>query len=159
VSDRAEHQAADDVDDEDEDAGDGIALHELGGAVHRAVEIGFGGDFLAARLGFVRRQQPGIEVRVDRHLLAGHGIQGEAGGHFRDAAGALGDHDEVDDHQDREDEDADGIIAADQEIAKCLDDVAGGVRSLMSAHQNDACGCDVQRQPHQCREQQNGREG
>ena len=35
----ADHQAADDVDQRDDDAGDGVALDELHGAVHGAVEL------------------------------------------------------------------------------------------------------------------------
>ena len=36
---RADEDAADDVDGRDEQAGDRVALHELGGTVHRAVEV------------------------------------------------------------------------------------------------------------------------
>jgi hypothetical protein len=43
----------------------------------------------------------GVQVSVDRHLFARHGIQGESGVHFRDAASTFGHHNEVDDHQDR----------------------------------------------------------
>ena len=43
----------------------------------------------------------GVQVGVDRHLPAGHAVQGKAGGHFADARGALGDHDELDDDDDR----------------------------------------------------------
>jgi hypothetical protein len=78
--------------------------------------------FLA--VGFV--DQAGVQVGVDRHLLAGHRIEGEARADFGDALGALGDHDEVDHHQDREDDQADGEVAADQEVAEGLDHLAGG---------------------------------
>ena len=63
-----------------------------------------------AGLGFV--DDAGVEIGVDRHLLAGHGVQGEAGRDFRDAAGALGDDDELNDDDDDEDDDADGQRAA-----------------------------------------------
>ena len=46
--------------------------------------------------------QAGRQVGVDRHLLAGHGVEGEARRDFGDAARALGDDDEVHDHQDGE---------------------------------------------------------
>ena len=36
--------AAEQVDRDDQDAGHGVALDELGGAVHRAVEVGLAGD-------------------------------------------------------------------------------------------------------------------
>src|SRR3712207_8145111 len=41
--------------------------------------------------------------RVDRHLLAGHGVEREARGDFGHAAGAVGDHHELDHHEDQED--------------------------------------------------------
>ncbi len=155
----AEHQPAEDVDHQDHHAGDGVALHEFRGAVHRAVKIGFGRDFLAAQLGFVRGEQAGVEIGVDRHLLAGHRIERETRRDFGNAASALGDHDEVDHHQDTEDEEADGIVAADQEIAEALDHMASGVRPGMSVDEHDAGRCDVERQAEQSREQQHRREG
>jgi hypothetical protein len=51
----------------------------------------FGGGFV---------DQAGGEIGVDRHLLAGHGVEVEARRDFGDAARALGDDDEVHDHQD-----------------------------------------------------------
>ena len=44
----ADDQPADDVDERDDDAGDGVAADELAGAVHGAVEVGLLRDFLAA---------------------------------------------------------------------------------------------------------------
>src|SRR5882672_5308755 len=63
----------------------------------------------------------GRQVGVDRHLLAAHRVEVEAGGDFGDTAGALGDDDEIHDHQDHEDDDADDEIAAHHEIAEGLD--------------------------------------
>jgi hypothetical protein len=79
-------EAADDVDDDDQHAGDGIALDEFAGAVHGAVERALVLEFAPAppRLGLV--DQAGGEVGVDRHLLAGHGVEVEARGHLGDAA-------------------------------------------------------------------------
>ncbi len=45
----ADDETADDVDEQDQDAGDRVAADELAGAVHRAVEVGFLRDLLAAR--------------------------------------------------------------------------------------------------------------
>ena len=69
-------------------------------------------QFLAAALGFLLVDQAGGKVGVDRHLLAGHGVQAEARRDFGDAARTLGDDDEVHDHQDGEDDQADDEIAA-----------------------------------------------
>jgi hypothetical protein len=55
-------------------------------------------------LGFVLVDQAGRQVGVDRHLLAGHGVEGEARRDFGDAARTLGDDDEVHDDQDDEDD-------------------------------------------------------
>ena len=62
------------------------AADEFRGAVHGAVK----GAFVlepapaVARLRLV--DQAGGEVGVDRHLLAGHGVQGKPGGDFGDCA-------------------------------------------------------------------------
>ena len=52
----ADHQAADDVDQRDDDAGDGVAADELAGTVHGSEEVGLLRDFGAAALGFVFRR-------------------------------------------------------------------------------------------------------
>jgi hypothetical protein len=72
--------------------------------------------------------QAGIEVG-DRHLLAGHRVEMEAGGDFGDAARTLGDDHEVHDDEDCEHDDADHEIAAHHEAAERLDDMAGRVRA------------------------------
>ena len=98
---------ANDVDRKKQQAGNGVALHKLGRTVHGAVEIRFLGHFGAAFLGVFLADQAGVEVGVDGHLLAGHGVEAEAGRDFGDTSRALGDDDEIDDHQDGEDDDAD----------------------------------------------------
>ena len=90
----------------------------LRGAVHGAEEGRFLLQLLAALLGLVLVDQAGGQVGVDRHLLAGHGVQGEAGRDFGDAARALGDDDEVHDHQDGEDDHADDEVAAHHQLAE-----------------------------------------
>ena len=103
--------------------------------------------------------QAGGEVGVDRHLLAGHGVQVEARGDFGDAAGALGDDHEVHDHQDREHDHADHEIAAHHEIAERLDDVAGGRGAFVAVREDQPRRGEVERQPQHGRDQQHGREG
>ena len=108
----ADDQAADDVDDGDDDAGDGVALDELHGAVHGAVELRLALEGGAAAAGLVQVEGAGAQVGVDAHLLAGHGVEGEARGHLGDALGALGDDDELDEGEDEEDDRADDVVAA-----------------------------------------------
>ncbi len=66
-----QHETGDDVDQQDQQCSNRIALHEFAGTVHRPVEIGLGGDFAAASLGFVGGEQTCSQIGVDRHLFAG----------------------------------------------------------------------------------------
>ena len=150
----ADREAADDVDECDDDAGDRIAADELARTVHRSVEVGFLRDVRAALAGLVLADQAGVQVGVDRHLLAGHRVQGEARRDFRDAARAVRDHDELDHDQDHEDDHADRVVAADDEGAEGLDDLAG-----LAVQQDQAGGRDVQRQPEERQDQQHRGEG
>ena len=75
----------------------------------------------------------GVQVGVDRQLLTGHRVQGEARGDFGDASGAVGDDDELDDDQDREDDDADGVVAADDDVTERLDDLGPRRRAARSS--------------------------
>ncbi len=101
---------------------------------------------------------PGVQVRVDRHLPPGHRIQGESGGDFRDAPRALRDHDEVDDHENREYDHADRVVAADDEFPERRDHVAGSMRARVPVHQHDARRGDVEPEAQQRRAEQHGRE-
>ncbi len=105
-----------------------VAFDELGGAVHRAVEVGLLGDLRAPRARLVVADQAGVEVGVDRHLLAGHRVEREARADLGDAPGAVGDDDELDHDEDQEDDEADDHVAADDEFAERLDDAAGVAR-------------------------------
>ncbi len=151
MADHPEAETGDDVQPQDQQRGDSVALHELAGAIHRAVEIGLGRDFAAAGSGFVCRHQAGCEIGVDRHLLAGQGVEGEAGRDFGYAAGALGDDHQVDHHQHQEHEQADGEVVADQECAERLDHMARRSAALVAVDQHDAGGGDVE-----CEAQQGG---
>jgi hypothetical protein len=159
VAEDAEDQPADDVDEQDQQAGDRIALHELRRAVHRAVEIGFGADLDAARLRLFGGEQPGVQIGVDRHLLARQRVEREARGDFGYAARALGDDDQVDDHQHDKDEQADDIIAADQHLAERLDHMSCRRRALMPVDEHHARRRDIEREAEQCREQEHGGKG
>jgi hypothetical protein len=116
---------AEQVDDDDDQPGDGVALDELHRPVHRAVELALLLHQAAAALGLVHVDGAGAHVAVDRHLLARHRVQREARRHLGHALGALGDDDELHDGQDQEDHQADDQVAADDEVAEGLDDVAG----------------------------------
>ncbi|MNX81503.1 hypothetical protein D3C86_1131920 [compost metagenome] len=155
----AHDQAADHVDHHDQQAGDGVAAHELAGAVHRAEEVRFLRDLGAALARFVFADQAGVQVGIDRHLLAGHRVQGESRAHFGDTPRTLGDHDEVDDGQDHENDDPDREVAAHQEVAERLDHLARRVGAGVAVQQHDPGGRHVQRQAQQGREQQHGRKG
>ena len=154
----ADDHAADDVDHDDEEAGDGVAADEFRGAVHGAEEAGFVFQGLAPPPRVLLVDQAGIEIGVDGHLLAGHGIEVKARRHFGDAAGALGDDHEVHDHQDREHDDADDEIAAHDEIAERLDDVAGGGGAFVAVGENEPRRGEIERQPQHGGDQQHGRE-
>ena len=80
---------------------------------------------LAQPIGLGLIDVAGAQVVVDRHLLARHGIEGESGGDLGDALATLGDHHELRDRDDQEDDHADGNIAADHESAERGDDLAG----------------------------------
>jgi len=83
--------------------------------------------------------QTGVEVRVNGHLLAGHGVKMKSGSHLADPAGALGDHHELDDHEDKEHHDPDRQRPADDDVTKGLDDL-----SRIGVQKNEPRGRHVQ---------------
>ena len=154
----AHHETADQVDHQNDDAGHRIAAHEFAGTVHRAVELRFLRHCGTARARLIFADQAGIEVGIDRHLLARHRIQGEARAHFGDTSRALGDDHEVDHHQDNEHHNTHRIIAAHQEMAEGFDHLARRIRAGVALQQHHAGGGHVQRQAQQGGDQQHGGE-
>ena len=120
----ADDQTTEDIDGQNQKTGDGIALHEFGGTVHGAIEICFLPDFGAALARLIGGQQARIQIGIDRHLLAGHRVQGKAGCHFRNSSGTLGDHHQIDDNQNSEHKHADNEVAADHEFTEGLNNLA-----------------------------------
>jgi len=152
----ADDQPAHDVDEDDHDPGDGVAAHELARAVHGAVEIGLPFDFAAPAPRVGLGDEAGVEVRVDAHLLARHGVEGEPGRHLRDAGGALGDHDEVDQCEHGEDDEAHDVVAPDHERPERLDDLARGPGPLAAVEQDETRRGHVERKAEQGHRQQDG---
>ena len=139
---------------DDDDAGDGVALARTSRRrPSRRRSRPRAAIVVAALAGLVVGDQAGVEVGVDRHLLAGHGVEGEAGGDLGDAPGALGDDHELDDHEDQEDDEADDDVAADDELPN-----ASMTLPASPCEQDQPRGRDVERQPEQRRDQQQRRE-
>ena len=154
----ADHETAHDIDHENQDSRHRIATHKLACAIHGTVEIGFLRHFGASFLGFFLRENTGVEICIDRHLFAGHGVEGKARADFRNAASALSHHHKIDDHQNREHHQANRIVAPHHEFTKGLDHLTRRIMTRMSVEQDHACRGDVQRKPQQRRDQQYGRE-
>jgi hypothetical protein len=88
------------------------------------MKFAFLDDFQSSLICLLFCYQPGVEVGVDGHLLAGHSIECESGGDFADSFRAFGNYDELDNDQYQENHYADNETAARDEVAECLDDFA-----------------------------------
>ena len=96
---------------------------------------------------------PAAELGVDGHLLAGHRVEREARAHLGHALGPLGDDDELDDRQHEEDDRPDDVVAAHDERAERLDDLAG-----VRLEQDEARRGDVEREAEERRQEEQRRE-
>ena len=148
VVDDADEQPAEDVDQRDHDAGNGVAADEFAGTVHSPEEVGLPGDFLASSLGFALVDDSRVQIGVDRHLPPGHAVQGETRGDFTDARGAFGDHHELNHHDNDEDDQPDHDIVAGNELAEGADHFAGGFEFRgASVGEDEPRGGHVEHQP------------
>ena len=112
-------QAADQVDQQNQQTGDGVAADKFGGTVHGTEEVRLLRQFFTAFFGGGLIDHTGVQISVNRHLFTRHGIQGETRVHFGDATGTFGHHNEVDDHQNCKNDKANHVIASNHEFAKC----------------------------------------
>ena len=94
----ADKQATNQVDHQDHNASYGITFDKFTGTVHRAIKIGFAGNFIPAGTGLFLRNQTRVKISINRHLFTWHRIQRKTGRHFSDATGTLGHHHKVDDN-------------------------------------------------------------
>ena len=97
-------------------------------------------DMLAPLRGLVGIDEAGVQIGIDRHLLAGHGIEGEARRDFRGAHRAVADDQILNGDERDKDDEADNVVAADHELAERLDHFSGG-RGAFAAVQQDAPRC------------------
>src|SRR5713101_5979863 len=156
----SDEEAGQDVDASDKDGGDGVALIEAGGSVHGAVELRFARSLFASGAGLMLVDESGIEVGIDRHLLAGESVEGEAGGDFSRAHGAVADDDILDGDEGDEENESDNVVAAHNELSEGLDDASGGPGAFVAMEKNAAAGGEVEREAKQGKqEQQAGENG
>ena len=125
LHDNPDDHTADDVDQGDDDTGDRIPFDELHRTVHRTIELALFLDRQAFFARLVGIQDPCAHVGVDTHLLTRHGVQGKAGGNLSDPLSTLGDHDELHQGNDQEDNTADDEVSSDDEVTELEDDFPG----------------------------------
>ncbi len=144
-----DQQPGHDVDAGNQDPGHRVALREPACAIHRTEEFGFARQLFAAAAGFGFVDQPGVQIGIDRHLLARQRVEREPRGDFGNTHRAMVDHDVLDGNQNQKYDGADDVVAAHHEISERLNHVACRGGSGMAVQQNQARGRDVQRQAEQ----------
>src|SRR5579884_3503680 len=150
----ADEEAAHDVDRGDDEPRHSIPAHELAGPVHGTVEVRLLLDGAPPRPGLALRDEPAVQVGVDGELLPRHRIERETRGHLGDADRPLGDDREVDDHENEEDDDADDVAPADDEVAERLDHMPGRAGALRAVQEDEPGRGDVEREPEERHDQQ-----
>ena len=154
----ADDDTAGEVERDDHQRRNRVALDEFAGAVHRAVKIGFPLDELPFAARSLRIQGAGVHVRVDGHLLSRHCIQGKTCRHFRNALRTAGDDDELNRDENRKNDRADDEVSIHDERAEGRNDAAD--RARRGTLRQDQARCrDVEREPEERRYQQRRREG
>ena len=90
VPQHANHDSAEHIDGSYDKPGNRIAADEFRGAVHRTEESAFLFEFAPARLSLLLVDDPGGEIGVDCHLLAGDSVQRKSGANLGDPGCTLG---------------------------------------------------------------------
>ena len=130
-------QAANDVDNHDQNARDGVAAYKLTRTVHGAVEVSFLGHIRTTTFCLIFPDKTGVKVGVDRHLFTRHPIQHKARTDFCDTPRTFGDNHKVDDNEDDEHHDTDGKVTANKEVTKGFNHPTRCGRAGMAFKQND----------------------
>ncbi len=127
-----DNNTADNVDKGNQQAGDGIAAYKFRRTIHGAEEGAFIFQFLTAGAGCLFINHASGQIGINSHLLAGHGVQREAGCYLGNPAGAFRDHHKIHNDQDSKNDDTDNKVAAHDKTAKGFNHITGGTRAGMT---------------------------
>ncbi len=150
---QAHGKAAENVQNDNDNRRNRIAPDKLVRAVHCAVKIRFLPDSLAPGPRLLLIDNARVQIGVNRHLLARHGIQSKPRRHFRHAPRAGRDDHKLHHHQQQKHDNADHIIAADDHLPERRDHMARAARADNQLHRRD-----FQGQPEQRRHEKQARE-
>ena len=153
----ADANTAQQVDDQYQNTRNGIASNKLRGTVHRTVEVSLLRNFAAAVARLILIDQTGIEVGINRHLLAGHCVQCKARAYFRNTPRTLRDYNEVNDDKNQKDNDTNNVVTTNDNLTEGLNYLTGGIATLVPVQQHNTGRRDVERQPEQRCTEQDGR--
>ena len=126
------------VDDHNDNTGNGLTADKFAGTVHCSVEFRLTGNLFSSFFGGILINEPGIEVGVYGHLLAWHGVQSETCSDLGNSSRTFGDNNKVDKDHDQKDNHAHGNTAANNKIPKRLDNPADCPRAFMAVQENKA---------------------
>ena len=133
----ANHEAADDIDKQNEQTRDRIAPNKFGGTIHRSVKVCFSGHIGATNPGFFLGQNTRIHISINGHLLTGHRVQGKSRRYLGHPASTLGHDHKIDNDQDRKNHQTDRVITANHKFAKGFNHLASSIRTGMPFQQNN----------------------
>ena len=153
----ANRQTTHDVDDQNQQACHGVTADEFGSTVHGAEEIRLLGQLFPAFFGGFLIDHTRVQIGIDRHLLARHGVQCEARIDLGHTTRTLGHHKEVHDHQNHKDDETNNVISTDHELAKRSNHLARRLGAFVAIDQDDPGRGHVQGQTQHGGEQQNRR--
>ena len=147
------------INESDQDSRDRIAANKLSGTVHRRVEIRVIGQFLPSQSCLFGRDETRCQIGINRHLLTRHSIQGKPGRDFTETSRSLRDHNELNNHDNRKQDQSNDELPLSDELSERFDDVTGSFGpGQMSSRQNQSRRSDVQGESYQSGDEQQRRE-
>ena len=152
-------QAANQVDQQNQYARNGVTADKFGSTVHGTEEVGFLGQLGTAFLCCGLVDHARIQVGVDRHLFARHRVQGKTCVHFRNTARTFGHHDKVNDHQNTKDDETHHIVTGNHKLTKRRHHFARSFVACVAVDQDHPGRRHVQRQAQHRGKQQYSGEG
>ncbi|MNN33859.1 hypothetical protein D3C81_1476330 [compost metagenome] len=148
-----DNETANQINEQDDNARDGIAFDEFTRPVHRTIEISFALDFAATFPRLLLVDESGIQVSVDTHLLTWHRIECETSRNLSDTLRALGNYDKLNYNQNQKHNKTDYWLSLRYPGTKGSDNVP-----RFGLSQNKLGSRYVKRQSEQCRNEQHCRE-
>ncbi|MNC31779.1 hypothetical protein D3C75_801120 [compost metagenome] len=107
-----DNETTNQIDQQDDNARNGVSLDKFAGTIHRSEKVGFTFDLAPTFSSLLFINHAGVQIGIDTHLFTGHRIQCKPGAYLSYTLRTLRNNNELDDNKDEEDNESNSDLSS-----------------------------------------------